>query len=169
MRRAAVIFGGISAAIGIASIVATLPYLESGTMKKADVFGYATIVLSALLVFFGIRSHREKEGAGRITFGQGLLVGVLITLVSCAGFMVAFELVYFWFVPDYGEKYEACMIERAQQSGGTPAEIEKARSQAAMFRRLFDNPWTNAAVTFATSFPVGLAAAAISAVILRKR
>jgi hypothetical protein len=38
-----------------------------------------------------------------------------------------------------------------------------------MWRRLFDNPWTNAAVTFATSFPVGLAAAAISAAILRKR
>jgi hypothetical protein len=169
MRRAVIIFGSISAAIGIASIVATLPYLDSGNMRKADAFGYATIVLSALIVFFGIRSHREKEGAGRITFGRGLLVGVLITLVSCAGFILAFELVYFWFVPDYGEKYEACMVERARESGGTPAEIDRARSQAAMFRRLFDNPWTNAAVTFATSFPVGLAAAAISAVILRKR
>ena len=169
MRRAAVIFGGISGAIGIASIVGTLPYLQSGDMRKADTFGYATIVLSALLVFFGIRSHREREGAGRITFGQGLLVGVLITLVSCVLFVVAFELVYFWFVPDYGVKYEACMLHRAQASGGTPAEIEKARSQAAMFRRLFDNPWTNAAVTFATSFPVGLAAAAISAGILRRR
>jgi len=169
MRRVAVIFGGISGAIGIASIVGTLPYLHSGDMRKADVWGYATIVLSALLVFFGIRSHREKEGAGRITFGQGLLVGVLITLVSCAFFMVAFELVYFRFVPDYGEKYEACMIDRARESGGTPAEIDKARSQAAMFRRLFDNPWTNAAVTFASTFPVGLAAAAISAVILRRR
>lgn len=169
MRRAAIIFGGISGAIGVASIVGTLPYLTSGDIRKADVWGWSTVVLSALLIFFGIRSHREKEGAGRITFGQGLLVGALITLVYCAVFMVAFELVYFRFVPDYGEKYEACMIHRAEQSGGTPAEIGKARSQAAMFRRLFDNPWTNAATTFATTFPVGLAAAAISATILRKR
>ena len=169
MRRAAVIFGGISGLIGIASIVGTLPYLESGTTEKADAFGYASIVLSALLVFFGIRSHREKEGAGRITFGQGLLVGVLISLVSSVLFVGAFELVYFRFVPDYGEKYEACMAKRAQKPDATPAEVEKARSRAAMFRRLFDNPWTNAAVTFATTFPVGLAAAAISAAILRKR
>ena len=169
MRRAAVIFGGISGAIAIASIVATLPYVKHGDLHKADAFGWASIILSALVVFFGIRSHREKEGGGRITFGRGVLVGVLITLVQCALFMVAFEMVYFWFVPDYGEKYQACMVERAQESGGTPAEIDKARSQAAMWRRLFDNPWTNAAVTFATTFPVGFAAAAISAGILRKR
>ena len=169
MRRVAVIFGGISGAIGIASIVGTLPYLLSGDMRKSDAFGYANIVLSALLIFFGIRSHREKEGAGRITFGQGLLVGVLITLVFCVIFIAAFELVYFCFVPEYGAKYEACMLHRAEAAGGTPAEIEKARSQAAMFRRLFDNPWSNAAVTFATTFPVGLVAAAISAAILKKK
>ena len=40
---------------------------------------------------------------------------------------------------------------------------------AAMFKRLYDNPFTNAAVTFATSFPIGLAASAISAALLRKR
>ena len=161
--------GGISAAIGIASIVATLPYLESGTMKQADVFGYATIVLSALLVFFGIRSHREKEGAGRLTFGRGLLVGVLITLISCACLIVAFELVYFWFVPEYGEKFAACMVERTRDSGATEAEIEKAREQAATFRRLYDNPFTNAALTFAMTFPIGLAASAVSALILKRR
>ena len=169
MRRAAVIFGGISGAISVASIVATLPYVKDGNLHKADAVGWASIVLSALVVFFGIRSHRDKEGGGRITYGQGLLVGVLISLVSAVVFMAAFEAIYFWFVPEYGEKYEACMIERAQESGGTPAEVDKARSQAAMWRRLFDNPWTNAAVTFATSFPVGLAASMISAAILRKR
>ena len=169
MRRAAVIFGGISGVISIASIVATLPYVKHGNLHKADAFGWASIILSALVVFLGIRSHRENEGGGRLTFGQGLLVGVLISLVSSVVFMAAFEAVYFWFVPEYGERYEACMIERAQESGGTPAEVDKARSQAAMWRRLFDNPWTNAAVTFATTFPVGLAAAAISAGLLRKR
>jgi len=61
------------------------------------------------------------------------------------------------------------MVERARESGGTPADIEKARSQAAMFRRLWDNPFTNAALTLATLFPVGFAAAAVSAAILRKR
>jgi hypothetical protein len=169
MRRAVVIFGGISGALAVALAAVSVPFIESGSYRKADAFGYASIILSILLVFFGIRSHREREGGGRITFGRGLLVGVLITLVACACLIVAFELIYFWIVPDFGEKFAACMVERAQESGGTPEDVEKARTQAATFKRLYDNPWTNAAVTFATSFPVGLAAAAISAAILRKR
>ena len=146
-----------------------MPFIEAGDHRRADILGYASIVLSALVVFFGIRSYREKEGGGQITFGRGLLVGVLITLIGCACVIVAFELVYFWLVPDYGEKFSACMVDRARESGGTEAEIEKARGQAAMFKRLYDNPFTNAAVTFATSFPIGLAASAISAALLRKR
>ena len=150
-------------------LVATLPYVRHGNLHKADAIGWASIILSALVVFFGIRSYREKEGGGRLTFGRGFLAGVLISLVSSVVFMAAFEAVYFGLVPEYGERYEACMIERAQESGGTPEELETARSRAAMWRRLFDNPWTNAAVTFASTFPVGFAAAAISAAILRRR
>ena len=169
MRKSVLIFGVSSGVVAIVMMLATLPYIQNHDSEKADIFGYASMVLSALLVFFGIRSFREKESAGRLTFGRGLLVGVLITLISWACFSVAFELIYFWIVPDYGEKFAACMIERARDSGGTPADIDKARSQAAMFRRLWDNPFTNAALTFATLFPVGFAAAAISATILRKR
>ena len=83
---------------------------------------------------------------------------------------MAFELIYFWIVLMYsGETFAACMVERARESGGTPADIDKARCRPVMFRRLWDNPFTNAALTFATLFPVGFAAAAISATILRKR
>jgi hypothetical protein len=163
------IFGISSGVVAIVLMLATLPYIQNHDSQKADIFGYASMVLSALLVFFGIRSYREKESDGRLTYGRGLLVGVLITLVSWACFSVAFELIYFWIVPDYGEKFAACMVERARESGGTPADIDKARSQAAMFRRLWDNPLTNAALTLATLFPVGFAAAAVSAAILRRR
>ena len=169
MRKSVLVFGISSGVVGIVMMLATLPYIKNHDSQRADIFGYASMVLSALLVFFGIRSHREKESAGRLTYGRGLVVGVLITLVSWVCFSVAFELIYFWIVPDYGETFAACMVERARESGGTPADIDKARSQAAMFRRLWDNPFTNAALTFATLFPVGFAAAAISAAILRKR
>jgi hypothetical protein len=37
------------------------------------------------------------------------------------------------------------------------------------FRRLYDNPWMNAAITFVEPFPIFLAATILSAVALRKR
>lgn len=44
-------------------------------LEIADALGYTSIVMSALLVFFGIRSYREHAGGGRITFARGIAVG----------------------------------------------------------------------------------------------
>lgn len=54
-------------------------------------------------------------------------------------------------------------------AGGSQEEIDATAAQAATLKRLYDHPATNAALTFATTLPIGLAAAAISAGILRRR
>jgi hypothetical protein len=169
MKRTVLTFGFTSAAVFILLMLGSIPFIMALDHRKADVMGYSSMVLSALIIFFGIRSYRENVGAGRISFGRGLSVGLLITAISCASAAIAFEIVYFGIVPDFGDKFSACMIERARDSGDTPQEIEKVASQARMLKGLYDNPLTNAALTFATSFPIGLAVSAISAVILRKR
>ena len=126
-------------------------------------------MLSALLVFFGVRSYRENAGGGCLSFGRGFAVGLLITLISCACLVVTFEIVYFKVVPGLGEKYAACMVERARASGASQQKLEDTARQAQTLKRLYDNPATNAALTFAEAFPVGLIAATLSAAILRKK
>ena len=169
MKKTVLIFGLISGAVSSAMMLATLPFIDSIGFEKGDVLGYTTIVLSALLVFFGVRSYRENAGAGRMTFGRGCAVGLLITLVSCACYVVTFQIIYFKLAPDFGDKYEACMVERVRAAGASPQKVEETAKQARSLRRLFDHPATNAALTFAEPFPIGLAVTAISAVILRKR
>jgi uncharacterized protein DUF4199 len=169
MKKTVWSFGLISAAVSIVMMLVTLPFIEPGRYGTADVLGYTSIVLSALLVFFGIRSYRENAGGGRLSFGRGLSVGLLITLISCVCYAAAFEVVYFKVVPDFGEKFAACMVERTRASGGTPQAVAAAERQAGTLKRLYDHPATNAALSFATSFPVGLLATAVSAAILRKR
>jgi hypothetical protein len=169
MKRTVLTYGLFSGALAVAVLGATIPLISAHTVQYADILGYASIVLAALLVFFGIRSYREHDSGGHMTFGRGFLVGLFITLISCACHVVAFQLIYFHLVPDFGERFTACMIQRVRESGGSPALVEETTRQAAMFRRLFDNPATNAALTFAETFPVGLLATVVSAAILRKR
>jgi hypothetical protein len=169
MKKTVVTFGMLSGAVATATMLAVIPFLRSGRESLADVLGYTSMVLAALLVFFGIRSHREHGAAGRIGFGRGLAVGLLITLLSCAVQAVAFEIVYFALVPDFGNMFTACMVERARASGATPQQIEETRQRAQVLKRLYDQPATNAALTFGTSFPIGLAATVVSAAILRRR
>jgi hypothetical protein len=54
-------------------------------------------------------------------------------------------------------------------AGSTDQQIVETAKQAKQFKQLYDNPATNAALTFAMSFPVGLAATIVSAAILSRR
>jgi Protein of unknown function (DUF4199) len=168
MNKTILRFGLLSGVVSVVLMAATVPFIRSIRHEPADVLGYTSIVLSALLVFFGIRSYRETAG-GRITFARGFGVGVLITLISCVCLVVAFQLMYFGFVPDFGEKFAACMVERARSAGSTDQQIVETARQAEQFKQLYDNPATNAALTFGMSFPVGLAATIVSAAILSRR
>lgn len=169
MKKTVLLFGLLSAALAIAVMLATVRLLDTVGYQVTDLLGYSAMVGSALLVFFGIRSHRERAQGGRITFGGGFLVGLGITLVSSLCQVAAFQLVYFQIAPEFGDKFAACMVERARDSGAAPEKIVKTAEQARTLKRLYDNPLTNAALTFVQPLPIGLVAAAISAAILRKR
>jgi Protein of unknown function (DUF4199) len=80
MKRTVLTFGLISGAISAATMLATIPFVDKIGWEKGEILGYTTIVLSALMVFFGVRSYRENVAGGRLTFGRGFAIGILITL-----------------------------------------------------------------------------------------
>lgn len=169
MKKTVWTFGIVSALVAIVMMALVVPQLRENDTSTADFLGYSSMLLSALFVFFGIRSYREKAGQGRLTFGKGFVVGALITLVAGLLYTVAFQLMYFQVVPDFGEVFEACMVKRAQSTGASDAEIADTAKTAAELKRLYDQPLTNALLALGTSLPIGLAASAAAAGILRRR
>lgn len=171
MKKTVLIFGLISGAVSSAMMFATLPFLKNGAVnfENGEIIGYTAIVLSFVLVFFGIRSYRENKLGGEISFGKAFAAGLLITLVSCLFYIISWEIIYFNFMPDFGTHYANSMIEKARAEGATPEMIEMQMKQMADFKALYDNPFINAAITFLEPFPVGLVITLISAGILRKK
>src|SRR5258705_2057613 len=107
MKKTVLIFGLISGAVAAAMMFATLPFADRLGFERGLIIGYTTIILSFLLVFFGIRSYRENIGGGSITFGRAFAVGILITPISCVCYVVACEILYYNFMPDFVAKYTA--------------------------------------------------------------
>jgi cell division protein FtsW (lipid II flippase) len=70
---------------------ATLPFVDKIGFDKGAIVGYTTMILAFMLVFFGIRSYRENVSDGHITFGRAFAVGILITLVACVCYVVAWR------------------------------------------------------------------------------
>jgi hypothetical protein len=168
MKKTVLTFGLISGAVSSLMMLGTVPFMHRIGFDHGLVVGYTAIVLSFLLVSFGIRSYREQSG-GAITFTRGFTVGILITLISCAFYVATWQVIYFKLQPDFMDKWETYAVEKVRAQGGTPEAIEATRRQMRTFKELEDNPLTNAAYTFIEPFPVGLLVTVISAAALRRR
>jgi len=171
MKKIVLTFGLISGFISAAVMSIAIPLCLNGRtvdFDKAEIIGYSSMVLSGLLVFFGIRSYRENNG-GAITFGRAFKVGILIVLVSCAIYVAAWQIVYYNFIPDFMQKYTVHTIEKMREDGATDAAIVKKQKEMADFAELYKNPLVNIGFTFIEPIPVGLLVTLISAAILRKK
>ena len=67
------------------------------------------------------------------------------------------------------DKYQTRAVERARTSGAREQELRETARQMPSFKKLYDNPLFNAAVTFLEPFPVGLLVTLISAAVLRRQ
>lgn len=170
MKKVVLTFGLISGALMAAFMFATLPFHDKiGFDKWGFVVGYTSMVLAFMLVFFGIRSYRENVGGGAISFGRAFMVGILIAIISSICYVIAWEIIYFNFMPDFIDKYAAHVIDQARASGASAEAIQAKLQEMKKFKELYSNPFFNAAMTFIEPFPVGLIITLISAAILRKK
>jgi Protein of unknown function (DUF4199) len=169
MRKTILTFGLISGAISSLMMIATVVFGERIGFDRGAVIGYTSIVLSFLMVFFGIRSYRDNIGDGEITFLKAFAVGISITLISCICYVLTWEVIYYNFLPGFWDKYGAHLIEKLRASGASPAAVQAKLQQVARYKELYKNPLLNAALTFVEPFPIGLVMTLISALVLRRK
>ena len=168
MMTVVLVYGLISGAIAAAMMLVTIPFVEQIGFDWGMVVGYTTIVAAFLLVFFGIRSYRERNG-GTVTFGRAFTVGILISLISSLCYVATWHVISYRFAPDFMDKYAAHLEEKARRAGATEREIQQTRLEMQQFKKQYENPLFRAALTFLEPFPVGLLVTLISSAILRRR
>ena len=169
MKKTILTFGLISGVISSLMMAATVPFMDRIGSDHGYVLGYTTIILSLLLVFFGVRSYRDNVAKGQITFGKAFRVGLAITVISCLFYVATWEIIYFNFMPDFMDKYGAHVIQKMQASGATAAAIQQQTEHLDKLKALYKNPFFNMAMTFIEPFPVGLVMTLLTAAVLRKK
>jgi hypothetical protein len=169
MKKIVLIFGLISGALMAIFMFATMPFVDRIGMDRMLFVGYTGIVLAFMLVFFGIRSYRENVGGGAVTFGRAFMIGILITLISSVCYVIAWQIFYYNFMPDFFDKYAAHVIEKARASGATPEAIQAQTQEMDQMKQLVKNPFFHNLFVFLEPFPVGLVITLVSSLILRKR
>jgi hypothetical protein len=131
--------------------------------------GYASMLLSFTLVFVGIRNYRDKYNGGIIGFGKAFKIGLMIVLIASTIYVIAWLVDYFFFIPDFLEKYSAQMTDELKASGASQIEIDKHTNEMETFSRMYKNPFFNAMMTYMEILPVGLVVTLISSLILKSK
>lgn len=169
MKKTVLTFGLISGVM--------ISVLMGGSLLLADkigsghsmAIGYTIMVASFLLVYFGIRSYRDNQLGGRISFGRAFACGLLISLITTVCYVAMWEILYFGFMPHFMDSYFAAQIHKVQSAGLDAATTATKVAAIRHSQELYQNPLVNMAYTFIEPLPVGLIITLISAAILRRK
>ncbi|MFI5151190.1 MAG: DUF4199 domain-containing protein [Bacteroidia bacterium] len=153
-------------------ITGTLNYLIAAGAKlsfsQQEIGGYASILLSMIFVFLGVKQYRDKENGGEITYLKALKVGFLITLLPSIAFGI-FDIIYVKFLdPGFMEKYYNSTLGQMKASL-PPAEFQAKSIQMADEMKMFSNPIAQFLIMALTVLAIGTVIAAISALILQRK
>jgi len=168
MRKIVLVYGAIAGLLMDAMFLISFSMMDKGT--HSELFGYATMIIVLSLIFFGIKSFRDKHSNGAITYWRGFGVGISIAAIASLFYAGGWEVYYNTtdaketFIPSYTEQ-----VLKKMQSEGKPQEvIDKKREEMKALAEMYKNPFIRFGMTLAEIFPVGLAITLISAGILRK-
>ena len=170
MKKVVLTFGLIGGVMLAAMMLATVPFQDQIGFDKGAYIGYSTMVLAFLMVYFGVQSYRDNVAGGSVTFGQALKVGLLISLVIVACYVVTWQVMYYGFMPDFLDKYTAYALEQARQSGASAEAVAAQAKQMQEFGEMYKNPLVNIAFTLLEPLPVAVVFTLVTAgIVSRKR
>lgn len=171
MRKIVITFGLIAGLIISGLMFVSMSFWrESMDFEYGEVLGYLSMVIALSTIFFGIKSFRDNELDGKITFGKGFLVGLFITMIAGVIYVVAWEIYFHTTFSDFSDKYLSHSIEKIKESSISTEEAENKISEMTESMDMYNNNTLfRMAITLTEIFPVGLAISLISAAILRKK
>ncbi|SRR5258705_7260346 len=173
MKRNIIIHGLIAGIIVSVLMLSTVNYIShcegSIDYNYSLLIGYASMLIAFSLVYAGIRNYRDKYNGGVISFGKAFKIGIMMVLIASTIYVAAWLVDYFYFIPDFMEKYSAQMCDKLKASGASQIEIDKQAKEMANFATMYKNPFFNAMMTYAEILPVGLIVTLISSLILKRK
>ena len=168
MKKSVLRYGGYSAAVLVILFVIGMALGEGLDYGIREVIGYASIILSLLFVFLGIKHYRDQENNGLISFGKGLVIGLLISVIASLAFGLI-DLIYVRFInPEFVTEYYNEMVEQVRAT--VPAEeVEAKIEEMEAQREMFSSPAMSFMLMFLTVFVIGFIVSIISALILQRK
>ncbi|HEX6124751.1 MAG TPA: DUF4199 domain-containing protein [Pyrinomonadaceae bacterium] len=174
MQRIVIVYGLIAGFIASVLLSLWMYFFHQGivNLDNGELVGYGSMIIALSMVFFGVRSYRDNQNGGVISFWKGVKVGLLISLIAAVVYAVGWE-IYMLISPDtvnrFFDSYTEHALNKLREGGATPEEMERTIHEMAGFREMYKNPLIRLGMTMVEILPVGVVVTFVSAALLRKK
>lgn len=172
MNRTAIIYGLISGAVVSAFMSTTMIATANDTLHCSSttsmVIGYLGMLIAFTFIFVAIKSYRDKQNNGVISFGKAFSMGLLISLIASTMYVVTWAIVYKYVLPDFMDKYTATMVQQAKESL-SGAALEAKLNDLKKAKEMYATPLGFTLFTYAEILPVGILVSLVAALILKRK
>ena len=167
MKTTVLKYGSYSGIAILVLFTISFLFLTDLSFGMQEVFGYLSIFIALAFVFFGIKSYRDEQPEGKLSFGKAFGLGILIVLVPSIIFG-AFNVFYVVYLnPEFYDQYYGQMITglSTQYSG---AELTVKITELEDMKDMASSNLFTFILMFLTVFLLGFIVSLISAMTLRK-
>ncbi|NJN41752.1 MAG: DUF4199 domain-containing protein [Flammeovirgaceae bacterium] len=170
MNRTIIVYGLFSGFIITGLTFTTMPLWKEGILnfETGELIGYASMVVSLSLVFFGIRSYRDNYATGVISFGKGIRIGLLIAILASLVYVIGWEIYYQSTGNEFMSQYSSYYISKLEAEGASAEELGSRKTEMENIREMYKNPFLRFGITLSEILPVGIFIAFVSAAILKR-
>lgn len=167
MKKIVLVYGLIAGLI-CAAVLGTSALFNTGSLnyEYGMYFGFASMILSAVIMWFGIAQYKKHLG-GTITFGKAFVTGLLMTLIASTMYVATWMLTG---PENFGKTYSTYEAQTMRKNGASEAAVAKHMEENREMWELYDsNPGVRAALTYVEIVPVQLIIVLIASIALSVR
>lgn len=168
MKKTILKYGGYGALTICVLFLISWFALADLDMGIQEVIGYASMVVALSLVYFGIRHFRDQYNNGALTLGQGIRIGLGISLITALAFGLLDVIYVVWLNPDFMETYYQNVLSELQATL-PESEFLQRKEELEAQKALFASPLMNFILMAVTVLMIGVVITLLSALILRRK
>jgi len=140
--------------------------LDFNTMA---VFGYASMVLSLVFVYSGIKHFRDHVNDGKVTLGKAIVIGLLISLFSAIGFAIVDYIYTTSINPNFAVEYKDYTLAQLNEANLSVEELKAKTAELEASMDMMGSSGFMAFIMFATVMIIGFIISLISGLILQRK
>ena len=170
MKKNILIFGLFSGLIiSVFIVLLTLWGAKHPDSNHSEVIGYTSMVIAFSIIFVGVKNFRDKYNQGVVSFGKALTIGLGITLIASTIYVMVWMVDFYFFIPDFMDKYADHLAKLVKESGVSQAVANKKLAEINFMRESYKSPVMIVLWTYLEIVPVGIIISLLTALLLKRK